>query len=94
MTEYLASFIEPEAVSKIRKSREEKVGTSDSDFSKILSNTFGRPLGEYKDDSSDSELNMINIDDITRMQKDLKVRAAQDGEVSKNYKFWTGVELP
>ena len=46
--EYLASFINPEAVSKIIDARDKSVNVSDEDFAAILSNLSGRELPVYR----------------------------------------------
>lgn len=45
MVEYHASFIEPEAVQKIRKARENAVEVTHEDFTAGIEQTFGRKIG-------------------------------------------------
>jgi len=92
MTEYLASFIEPKAVAKIIKSRDEELKITDDDFSKILESSFGRSL-PGSPEVIESADDIINADDLVKRKRDYEERQAQNKDMSRNYKYWSEVNL-
>ena len=91
--EYHASFIEPEAVKKIRESREKSVSLSDNEFSDVLRNTFGRGLtGEIKG-AHESQIHNVNIGDILNNISNIKYRQRIKHDKTMNYRHWSDINL-
>lgn len=85
MTEYLASFINYEAVRQTKEARENKKVVSDEDFEQIIRDQFGRDL------SPEAEEFGTRAD----VEEEVKpVEAKRKGSVSINdLKKYTGLEL-
>lgn len=78
--EYHASFIEPQAVKKIRESRANAVKVSNEDFIKGIKNIFGRDI-DLKNDK-----NKISSSDVNETLNDL------DKNKILNSEFWDSLE--
>ena len=85
MTEYLASFINAEAVKQTRDSRDNKTTVSDEDFESGLRNTFGRDLSPEV---------MAAGTRIDTAQKKPVIQKKKKGQISINdIKKYTGLDL-
>ena len=88
MTEYLASFINYEAVKQTRYGRENQTVISDADFEQQLRNQFGRDLSPEKLATA-TRAETIDETDL-KPNKDAKKRGSISIEDIKKY---TGLEL-
>jgi len=98
LTEYLASFIEPEMVSKIveqrERSKESVIGTTDDEaFSKSIGQIFGRDPKLTPETKSDGEVHKVsNL--LERIEAYEKEQAAlRKDNVPYNYKHWSDFDL-
>lgn len=87
LVEYLASFIEPEAVRKIKQAREKAVQVSDKDFSFGIEKMFGRKISSEKRDATE----MHNID-LTNNIMEYKFYKEKSNSKS-NFKDWLYFDL-
>lgn len=60
MIEYLASFINPEAVRQIKESRENEIVRSDEEFEKDVRDLFGRKIDWNKKEYGDLPIRKSN----------------------------------
>lgn len=95
--EYLASFIEPQAVQKIRSMREKgrTIGTNDENFAKGLEQMFGRKLDTEKakaNNPSDTSTQANSNVDVTEIIKNLSY-LQKPKDPSLNYRHWSMIEL-
>jgi hypothetical protein len=98
LTEYLASFIEPEMVSKIveqrEKNKENVIGTTDDEaFSKSIGQIFGRDPKLSPEAKGDGEVHKVsNL--LERIETYEKEQAALRKEnMPYNYKHWSDFDL-
>ena len=89
-TEYLASFIEPEAVQKIRLSREKAVAINDENFSRSIKDMFGRELPGAEALEKDDKTHSVNIAELMKNINDAK---QEKSDSAFNYQHWTQFEL-
>ena len=94
MVEYHASFIEPEAVRKIREAREKAIEIPDEEFSAGLKKFFGReltakrrPKGENKIEAVDPRQAIANYN-AQQAFKDVNIDKA-----GRDYKHWLNSDL-
>ena len=85
MTEYLASFINGEAVRQTREARDKQKVVSDEDFDQILRNEFGRDLTE--------EAMQSGIRAETEDAKPIQPQKKKGSISIEDIKRYTGLEL-
>lgn len=85
MTEYLASFINSEAVKQVKDARDNKKVVSDTDFDQILRKTFGRDLSPEAIQQGVPDAH----EELEREPKETKKRGITIEEIRK----YTGMEL-
>jgi len=85
MTEYLASFSNPEAVQRIRGARDDSVKVSDKEFGQGMKHIFGR---EFPKDMKrgDGKMHAASPKSVMKGLQD-------GGESSTTYKDWMDVNL-
>ena len=88
MVEYHASFIEPEAVRKIRNAREQSVTISEDQFMSGLEQIFGRKMGNAE---RPKEQKMQKAD-IKKILNEYKSAQKEEFQTT-NYKDWLNVNL-
>jgi hypothetical protein len=96
MVEYNASFIEPEAVRKIREAREKAVLVSDKDFFTGIKNIFGRDLPatiSKNKGKENSEITQVDVAKVLREYKQDKQISKNIGSLVTNCKEWINVNL-
>ncbi len=95
MVEYHASFIEPEAVRKIRETREKAVEVSDDQFAAGLEKFFGRSLTTKR--KKDGKLESVDPSTaITNYEAIKAFGSAQPGVIDvkgRDYKHWLNSDL-
>lgn len=95
LVEYNASFIEPEAVRKIREARDNSVNVPDEDFVAGIEHVFGRKINLPDDKKSTGEV--IGIDVETAMRKAERYSKTQNSNKKKantiDYTHWLGIDL-
>lgn len=89
LVEYHASFIEPEAVRKIRESREKAVEVSDQDFSTGLKRMFGRDFNVEKRASGKIE----SVDPRQAMTEHKIQKVSNKPVETTSYKHWLSSDL-
>lgn len=89
MIEYHASFIEPEAVKKIRTSREQSIAIPEEEFISNIERMFGRPLHTV-DKPQDNNIQKADLSKILSEYKNIK---NTDTEKILNYKDWLNIDL-
>lgn len=91
--EYHASFIEPQAVQKIRESRKKAIEIDDGEFATSVKNIFGRELPNAKKPGiENTESHNVNINDVMKVIEENKNKDRNKDD-SFNYKYWTQVNL-
>lgn len=97
--EYLASFIEPQAVQKVRSMRDKgkPIGVSDDNFTKGIEQIFGRKLDIDKakaNNPSDTDTKQVSTSnvDIAEVIKNLSY-LQKPKDPSFNYRHWATVDL-
>ena len=92
MVEYHASFIEPEAVRRIRDSRDRAVEIPDDKFMAGLEYLFGKPLMNASlNRPKEQELHKIDLNKVLTDYNNLKKEKIN---VKKfNYKDWTNLKI-
>lgn len=90
LTEYLASFIEPEAVRQIVSARERSVEVSDDNLKSAIRTIGGRDFNVEKANKSDGKIH--SADPKTAMQHYKATQGAQDTE-QPTYKDWMSLDL-
>lgn len=95
LVEYHASFIEPEAVRKIRESREESVEVSHDDFTAGIEYFFGRKIPISKDRKKGTEAQSIDPNAAVRMSDVYKKNemAKKTTQQDVNYNDWLNLDL-
>jgi len=88
--EYHASFIEPQAVHKIRESRNKAIAVDDNTFAQTVSNVFGRSLPGAKSGIEATESHSINMGEI---MNNIKASRVKPKDPSLNYKYWSQIKL-
>ena len=91
MVEYHASFIEPEAVRKIRNAREQTVEVPDAQFMSGLEKMFGRSLTNKGDRPKEQKLHKTDIQTILNNYRSAQVEEKQPK--GSNYKDWLNLNL-
>lgn len=93
LVEYHASFIEPEAVKKIREAREQKIELSNDQFNAGLERVFGRGINPSSQGSSD-EVQTVDVASAISNYKNL-VRSQKNAIDRKglDYKHWLNSNL-
>ena len=91
MVEYHASFIEPEAVRKIRESRDKAIEIPDKEFQAGLERSFGRALpGQKRSEGNieavDPSASIANYKAITKAQQVGAIKGT-------DYKHWLESDL-
>jgi hypothetical protein len=95
LVEYHASFIEPEAVRKIRESREESVEVPHEEFTAGIEYFFGRSIPITQDKKKNVESHSINPEDAVRMADMYKRTENMKKNIKKpkDYKYWFNMDL-
>lgn len=95
MVEYHASFIEPEAVRKIRESRDEAVEVPHDEFVAGIEHIFGRKIGISKDKRKSTESHSINPDAAAKMSDSYKKILENQKNQPKliDYRYWLDKDL-
>ena len=88
MIEYHASFIEPEAVRKIRNAREQSIAVNEDQFMSGLEQIFGRKLGQVER-PKDQKMQKADIKKILSEYKSIQ----KEDVKPMNYKDWLNVKL-
>ena len=94
LVEYLASFTEPDAVRKIRESRDEAIEIPDDEFKAGIKMIFGRDFNVQK-----RKVGKIEAVDPTAVMSKYKTDSQLDNKISnismkgKHYKHWLNAEL-
>lgn len=89
--EYHASFIEPQAVNKIRESRKKAVEIDDTEFSQNIQDMFGRPLPNMKNPGiENTKSHSVNIGELMKNIEDLKNKPKDE---TFNYRHWAQFKL-
>ena len=86
--EYHASFIEPEAVRKIREARDQAIMVPDAEFMGGLEQMFGRALGSAER-PKETEINKVNIGKVLSEYKQLQPNKLN----GFSYKEWLNIKL-
>jgi hypothetical protein len=89
LVEYNASFVEPEAVRKIREAREKAIIIPEEQFMSGIEKMFGRPLNikEKPQEQKMQNADMSQILDKFNQKKD------NNEQASSSYKDWLNVKL-
>jgi len=95
--EYLASFIEPKAVQKIKSMREKGkgIGVSDENFTKGLEQMFGRKLdveAAKANDPTNATRQVASNVDVVEVIKNLSY-LQKPKDPSLNYRHWATIDL-
>lgn len=87
--EYHASFIEPQAVKKIREGREHAVTASDQNFEESVKQLFGREVKLERPEGSDRAIQSVDPQQVMS-----NLRAANQKETSELLKaeYWKDLE--
>lgn len=89
LVEYHASFIEPQAVQKIRDGRKNAVRVEDNQFAQNIESIFGRALPNSKNPAKKKE--ELSVDWGTVMKN---IEEHRNKKVEKrDYKYWLNLEL-
>ena len=88
LVEYHASFIEPEAVRKIRDAREKAIVLTNDEFNAGLSNMFGRPLTAER--KVGGKIESVNPKAAIENYKE---EVAQETIKGTNYQHWLKVKM-
>ena len=92
MVEYHASFIEPEAVRKVRDSRERAIEIPEDKFMAGIEFLFGKPLRNTSAARpKEQELHKINLSKVLNAYNDIQKEKAKVGKF--NYKDWTNLKI-
>lgn len=92
MVEYNASFIEPEAVRKIRDSRDRAIEIPEDKFMAGIEFMFGKPLRNISASRpKEQEVHKINLSKVLNDYNNIQKEKAQVGKF--NYKDWTNLNL-
>jgi hypothetical protein len=91
LIEYHASFIEPEAVKKIRESREKAVEVNDKEFVAGLKHFFGRELTAEKQYSG--KIESVDPTQAMNQYKTQKKKGENKLDDSLGYKHWLNSNL-
>ncbi|MFA5023436.1 MAG: hypothetical protein WC523_00565 [Patescibacteria group bacterium] len=89
MVEYHASFIEPEAVRKIKEAREQAVEVPDEQFISGIEQMFGRSLPSVKN-QQEKEMHKVDIGKVLDNYNNIK-KSDVPKEIS--YKDWLNMDL-
>lgn len=96
MVEYHASFIEPEAVRKIRESRDESVMVPDEEFTAGIEHFFGRKINLPSEKRKGMQSHSIDPEVAARMSKTYQTRKETE-EFKKSRtidaKHWLNLDL-
>jgi len=94
MVEYNSSFVEPEAVRKIRDAREKAVEVTDKDFFAGIKNIFGRDLSPtIGSNKANKELTKVDVAKVLREYKHEQQIIKTIGAPGLNYKEWLNINL-
>ena len=93
LLEYHVSFLEPELVSNIKKSREETIGTKDdSAFEESVNNMFGRKVS-LPDKKSKEETSMNEVSNVLDKISEYKRQEERKNREKYNYRHWLELKL-
>jgi len=90
MVEYNASFIEPEAVKKIRDARDKAIEIPDEQFASGIEQMFGRSLTGNAERPKEKEIQKADIGKILTEYKSFKNIDIPKG---LSYKDWLNIDL-
>jgi hypothetical protein len=91
--EYHASFIEPQAVQKIRDGRKKSVEIDDTEFETSIKNIFGRALPNAKVPvGEDNKSHSVNMGEIMKAVDEHKNKE-KNKDPTFNYKHWSQFDL-
>lgn len=93
--EYHASFIEPEAVRKIREAREESVDVPHDEFVAGIEYFFGRQINLPKEKRKGSETHNIDPKSAIKRSDNYKMNKPKPGRLKSfvDYEFWLNLNL-
>jgi len=89
LVEYNASFVEPEAVRKIREAREKAIIIPEEQFMSGIEKMFGRPLN-IKERPQEQEMQKADLGQILDRYSQKKDDSAQ---AVSSYKDWLNINL-
>jgi len=95
-TEYLAGFIEPEAVKKIKEARSsgQSVSIDDEKFAKGIESIFGRKISFDKNSPKQALNQFSSTGDVIGIMKGLdNMRPREKDQSVLNYKHWSDIKL-
>ena len=88
MVEYEASFVEPEAVRKIKEARDKKITVSNEQFDAGLKRMFGRSMPKVQAPSGD-KIECVDVDSaIKSYNKMMKEQSEVIDRKGLDYKYW------
>lgn len=93
LVEYHASFIEPEAVRKVREAREESVEVPHDEFIAGIEYFFGRKIDLTKDRKKGTESFSIDPDVAIRKAGNYKKEQNKPKPKQTDRKRWLGMDL-
>lgn len=92
LVEYHASFIEPQAVQKIRDGRKKTIEVDDKSFAQNVQTIFGRPLPGTSNPSTKKEEFSVNWGDIVNSVQEYRDKQ-NNPDSNNNYKYWLNTEI-
>ena len=97
IVEYHASFIEPEAVRKIREGRDNSVEVPHEEFVAGIEEMFGRKIDLSTSKENRGKLESVSIDpkEAIRKAEEFKKKQKHSAPVNmpKDYRHWLNMEL-
>lgn len=73
--EYHASFIEPQAVKKIREARERSIELNDDEFSKNVSEMFGRDIKLERPNGVEKKVHTVDMNQVLRNMREKPIES-------------------
>ena len=93
MVEYNASFVEPEAVRKIREAREKAIEIPDKEFFAGIKHLFGRDLKSTGSINQNKELTKVDVAKAIKEYQDIQKQTKFSRGSGLNYREWVNIEL-
>jgi DNA-binding transcriptional regulator GbsR (MarR family) len=90
MVEYHASFIEPEAVRKIRNAREQSIEVSEDQFMSGLEQIFGHRISDKAERPKNQKMHKADVKKMLSEYKSAQKEVITNGQ---NYKDWLDMKL-